>query len=65
LSQIIRPFTAARADKACGLAGHTEEAIAAFKAYNASSPGFGLLDLVILYQENGLPDEEKQRPKVF
>jgi adenylate cyclase len=45
------------------LAGRTEEAIAAFKAYNARSPGFGLIDLVIIYQENGQVDDAKQTAK--
>ena len=45
------------------LAGRTEEAIAAFKAYNARSPGFGLIDLVILYQENSQVDDAKQTAK--
>jgi adenylate cyclase len=42
------------------LTGKIEEAITAFKAYDARSPGFGLTDLVIAYQENGQPDEAKQ-----
>jgi adenylate cyclase len=42
------------------LAGRTEQAIAAFKAYHARSPGFGLTDLVIIYQESG-PAEEARR----
>ena len=42
---------------ACHLSGRIEEAIAAFKAYGLRSPGFGLLDLVIIYQQNGRPDE--------
>ena len=37
--------------------GRTEDAIAAFKAYHARSPGFGLTDLVIIYQESGRPEE--------
>jgi adenylate cyclase len=45
------------------LARRNEEAIAAFKAYNARSPGFGLLDLVILYQENGQPEHATQAAK--
>ena len=47
------------------LAGRTEEAIAAFKAYNTRSPGFGLIDLVILYQQNGQPQEAKQTAKLL
>jgi adenylate cyclase len=42
---------------ACRLSGHIDEAIAAFEAYNARNPGFGLVDLVIAYREKG------QRPK--
>ena len=44
------------------LAGQVEEAISAFKAYDAHLPGsgFGLADLVILYQQNGRSDEAKQ-----
>ena len=41
------------------LSGQIEEAIAAFEAYNARSPGFGLADLVIAYQENGQPEKSK------
>ena len=39
------------------LAGRTEEAIAAFKAYHARAPGFGLVDLVLTYQQSGRPEE--------
>jgi adenylate cyclase len=42
------------------LSGRIEEAIAAFKVYDARHPGFGLTDLVIAYQENGQADEAKQ-----
>jgi adenylate cyclase len=42
------------------LSGRIEEAIAAFKAYDARSPGFGLVDLVIIYQQNGRPAEAKE-----
>ena len=41
------------------LSGQIEEAIAAFEAYNARSPGFGLADLVIAYRENGQPEKSK------
>ena len=41
-------------------AGRTEEAIAAFEAYHARSPGFGLTDVVIAYQEKGQPEEAKR-----
>jgi adenylate cyclase len=45
------------------LTGKIEEAITAFKAYDARSPGSGLTDLVIAYMENGQPDEAKQTAK--
>jgi adenylate cyclase len=48
---------------ACRLSGRLEYAIAAFEAYNARSPGFGLADLVITYQENGQVDKAKDAAK--
>jgi adenylate cyclase len=39
------------------LAGQFEEAIAAFKAYHARNAGFGLSDLVIVYQQIDQPEE--------
>jgi len=44
------------------LAGRVEEAVAAFSAYDARIPGsgFGLSDLVILYAQNGRPEEARQ-----
>jgi len=42
------------------LSGRIEEAIAAFRAYHARSPGFGLVDLVTVYQQTGRPEEAKQ-----
>ena len=42
------------------LSGRTEQAIAAFKAYHARSPGFGLTDIVIAYQQTGR-SEDAQR----
>ena len=42
------------------LAGRTEQAIAAFKAYHARSPGFGLTDLVIIYQEASKAEEARR-----
>jgi hypothetical protein len=49
------------------LAGQVDEAISVFKAYDARIPGqgFGLIDLIILYQQNGQPDEAKQTAKRF
>ncbi len=45
------------------LAGRTEEAIAAFKAYHAKIPGFGLVDLVLIHQQSGQPEEAARRAK--
>ena len=45
------------------LSGQINEAIAAFEAYNARSPGFGLVDLVIAYQENGQADKANDAAK--
>jgi adenylate cyclase len=45
------------------LSGQIDEAIAAFEAYNARSPGFGLVDLVIAYQESGQADKAKDAAK--
>ena len=38
------------------LSGRTEEAITAFMAYNARHSGFGLADLVIVYQQTDRPE---------
>jgi adenylate cyclase len=35
------------------LAGRTEDAINAFQTYHAKAPGFGLVDLVLVYEQNG------------
>ncbi len=45
---------------ACRLAGRFDEAIIAFKAHNARSAGFGLSDLVIIYQQIDRPDEARR-----
>jgi len=42
------------------LAGRPEDAVAAFKAYHARSPGFGLVDLVLVYQQLNRPEEAKK-----
>jgi tetratricopeptide (TPR) repeat protein len=39
------------------LSGQLDETIAAFEAYNARNPGFGLVDLVIAYREKGQADK--------
>jgi len=48
---------------ACRLSGHIDEAIAAFEAYNARNPGFGLVDLVIAYWEKGQADKAEDAAK--
>ena len=63
LVQTIPPLYLGSLGNACRLAGRLDEAIAAFKAYNARQSGFGLTDLVIAYQENGQADEAKQTAK--
>ncbi len=42
------------------LAARLEEAIVAFKGYHARIPGFGLSDLVIVYQQTDRPAEAKR-----
>jgi hypothetical protein len=42
------------------LSGRTEEAIAAFKGYHTRSPGFGLVDLVIAYQQADRRDDARR-----
>jgi adenylate cyclase len=42
------------------LSGQIEEAIAAFKAYDARISGSGLIDLVIAFQETGQPEEARR-----
>jgi adenylate cyclase len=61
------PYYLGNLGYALRLAGEVEEAITVFKAYDARVPGsgFGLTDLVILYQQNGQPDEAKQTAERF
>ena len=61
------PYYLGNLGYALRLAGQVEEAITAFKAYDAQVPGsgFGLADLVILYQQSGRPDEAKQTAERF
>jgi adenylate cyclase len=63
LSPNYPPYYLGHLGNAYRLLGKTQEAIAALKAYDARSPGFGLTDLVIAYQENGQPNEAKQTAK--
>ncbi|MGC2471669.1 MAG: hypothetical protein WA439_17620, partial [Pseudolabrys sp.] len=48
---------------ACRLSGHIDEAIAAFEAYNARNPGFGLVDLAIAYREKDQADKAEDAAK--
>jgi len=61
------PYYLGNLGYALRLAGQVEEAITAFKAYDAQVPGsgFGLTDLVILYQQSGQLDEAKQTAERF
>ena len=61
------PYYLGNLGYALRLAGQVEEAIAAFKAYDARVPGlgFGLTDLVILYQQSGQPDQAKHTAERF
>jgi len=61
------PYYLGNLGYALRLAGQVEEAIAAFKAYDARAPGlgFGLTDLVILYQQNGQSDQAKHTAERF
>ena len=61
------PYYLGNLGYALRLAGQVEEAITAFKAYDATVPGsgFGLTDLVILYQQNGQSDEAKHTAERF
>ncbi len=42
------------------LAGRSEEATAAFRAYHSQSPGFGLADIVMIQEQAGRIDEARQ-----
>jgi adenylate cyclase len=42
------------------LAGRFDKAVGAFKAFNERSPGFGLADLVIIYQQTGRAEEARR-----
>ncbi len=60
LSPNYPPYFLGSLGEAYRLSGRIEQAIAAFRAYHARSPGFGLTDLVIIYQESGRADEAKR-----
>jgi adenylate cyclase len=42
------------------LAGRAEEALAAFRAYHALSPGFGLADIVLIQEQAGQIDDARR-----
>jgi adenylate cyclase len=42
------------------LAGRAEEAMAAFQAYHARSPGFGLADIVMIQEQGGQIDDARE-----
>ena len=42
------------------LVGRTEEAMAAFRAFNARSPGFGLADIVMIQEQAGRLEEARE-----
>ena len=42
------------------MAGRTEDALAAFRAYHRRSPGFGLADIVMMQEQAGLLDEARE-----
>ena len=62
LSPYHPPVYLGQLGNAYHMAGRIDDAIAAFNEYNARSPGlgFGLVDLVIIYQQNGRPEEAKK-----
>lgn len=42
------------------LAGRTDEAMAAFRAYHARSPGFGLADIVMIHEQAGRIEQARE-----
>ncbi len=60
LSPYYPPYYLGILGNAYRLCGRTEEAIAAFKAFHARVPGFGLADLVIIHQRAGQPKQAKE-----
>ena len=60
LSPLYPPNNLGHLGNVYRLTGRFEEAIAAFKAYDARAAGSGLTDLAIAYQQTGRPDLAKQ-----
>jgi adenylate cyclase len=65
LSPHYPPYFLGNLGNAYRLTGRFQEAIAAFKAYDARSPGFGLADLVIAYQQTNRPELARQTAERF
>jgi adenylate cyclase len=57
LSPICPPNYLGQLGNAYRLAGRYDEAIAAYEAYHKRSPGRGVTDLVIIYQQLGQPEK--------
>ena len=65
LSPHYPPYFLGNLGNAYRLTGRFQEAIAAFKAYDARSSGFGLADLVIAYQQTNRPELARQTAERF
>jgi adenylate cyclase len=59
LSPIFPPLYLGQLGHAYRLAGRYDEAIAAYETYHKRSPGRGVTDLVIIYEELGQPEKAK------
>jgi adenylate cyclase len=60
LSPFHPPHYLGNLGNAYRLTGRFDDAIAAFEAFHARAPGFGLSDLVILYSQTGRPELARQ-----
>jgi adenylate cyclase len=60
LSPMYPPNYLGQLGNAYRLAGRQDEALRAFRAYHARSPGFGLLDMVILHEQAGRMAEARE-----
>ena len=65
LSPLITGMMLGTIGHAYHYSGRYEEAIAAFQAYHARSPGFGLVDLVLIYSKTGRLEEAKEAAKAL
>jgi adenylate cyclase len=65
LSPLITGMLLGTIGHAYHYSGRYEEAIAAFQAYHARSPGFGLVDLVLIYIKTGRLEEAKEAAKAL